>query len=311
MLKRLLWHRPRDDVAGATGQGVVDEKIVELEASPASATPSCYTGSKLSETVHVNVDNDTGSLEWVGSGLDSISCLRFSPVGVTTYTEKWRPPITVPACHTCSKLSKTANLKVNIFASNTGNFDLANCDLESYLGKSLANATTSTAREDLQPFLLICATPSCCMISKMSETANLNVDSETGSLESMGSGLDSTSCLRVSSIGRINATEGGPFVENWPNVSMRPGGPFVENWPAVSVRPGGPFVKNWSDVSMRLGCPFVENWPYVSMRPVDLFVENWPDVSVGLGGPYSRGCHKTENKCAPTSSLRVRVTGKQ
>ena len=51
VLERLLWHRPRDVVAGATGQGDVDETIVELEASSASAALSCYTGSELSETV--------------------------------------------------------------------------------------------------------------------------------------------------------------------------------------------------------------------------------------------------------------------
>ena len=87
VLERLLWHRPRDVVAGATGQGDVDETIVELEASSASAAPSCYTGSKFSETVklkgdtfdaalssctsskssetvYLNVDSDTGSLGW-------------------------------------------------------------------------------------------------------------------------------------------------------------------------------------------------------------------------------------------------------
>ena len=51
VLKRLLWHRPRDVVAGATGHGDVDETIVELEASSASAALSCYTGSELSDTV--------------------------------------------------------------------------------------------------------------------------------------------------------------------------------------------------------------------------------------------------------------------
>ena len=57
--------------------------------------------------------------------------------------------------------------------------------------KSLANATTLNGREDLQPFLLIGAVPSCCM----SETANCKVDSEAGSLESMGSDLDSNLLL--------------------------------------------------------------------------------------------------------------------
>ena len=80
VLKRIHWHRPRDD----RGCG-------ELEASSTSAAPSCYTSSnlsepvklkgntfdtalsystssKLSETVYLNVDSETGSLEWVGSG---------------------------------------------------------------------------------------------------------------------------------------------------------------------------------------------------------------------------------------------------
>ena len=79
-------------------------------------------------------------------------------------------------------------LKVSIFASKMGNFDLTNCDMESIScpEKSLANATTPNGREDLQPFLLISTVPSCCM----RETANWNVDSDTGSLESMGSDLD-------------------------------------------------------------------------------------------------------------------------
>ena len=146
VLKRLLRHRPRDVVAGATGQGDADETIVELEASSASAAPSCHTGSelsetvkskgntfeaalssstisKLSETVCLNVDSETGSLELMGSGLDSISCFRLSPVGATTYTESGDPPSAAPACHTVSKLTKTVNLKVNTFANNTGNFD--------------------------------------------------------------------------------------------------------------------------------------------------------------------------------------------
>ena len=198
VLKRLLWHRPRDFVAGATGQGDVDE--TESNLRPLQRVPllPCYTGSKLSESVKLkgntfdaalssctssklceivysNVDSETGSLELMGSGLDSIFCLRLSPVGVTTYTESGGPPSTAPACHTCSKLSETVNLKVNIFASKTGNFDLTDCDLESIscLGKSLANATSPTGRKDPLPFLLSSAAPSCCMSSQLSETANV------------------------------------------------------------------------------------------------------------------------------------------
>ena len=47
VLKRLVWRRPRDDVAGVTG--------------PAN---SCYTGSKPGETALLNVDNGKGSIGW-------------------------------------------------------------------------------------------------------------------------------------------------------------------------------------------------------------------------------------------------------
>ena len=50
VLKWLLRHRPCNVVAGATGQEDMDETIVELEASSASAALSCHTGSELSET---------------------------------------------------------------------------------------------------------------------------------------------------------------------------------------------------------------------------------------------------------------------
>ena len=233
---------PRDVVAGATGQGDVDETIVELEASSASAAPSCYTGSKFSETVklkgdtfdaalssctsskssetvYLNVDSDTGSLELMGSGLDSISCLRLSPVGVTTCTESGDLPSAAPACHTCSKLSKTMNLKVNTLASETGNFDLTDCGLESIScqGKSLVNATTSAGRE--RPSAIFAHQCRSFLLHEfeLSETANLNVDSETGSLELKGSGLESISCLRKSSIGETAYTGSGD-----PPVPLRP-----------------------------------------------------------------------------------------
>ena len=69
VLKLLLWHRPRDDVAGATGPD-----------------PSWYTGSKLSETALLNDDNGTGSIWRVDDGMGS----RRSPVGATTRVRrKW------------------------------------------------------------------------------------------------------------------------------------------------------------------------------------------------------------------------------
>ena len=56
-------------------------------------------------------------------------------------------------------------------------------DSTSCLEKSLVNVTTPNGRNDFQPSLLISTVPSRCM----SETANWNVDSDTGSLELMGS----------------------------------------------------------------------------------------------------------------------------
>ena len=100
--KRLLWHRPRDDVARATGQGDVSyvaTETIDLTSSdlesisyvgmssvdvtsntesedPPSAAPSGYTGSKLGETVGLNTfTSDTGSLDSEGSNLESIPCL--------------------------------------------------------------------------------------------------------------------------------------------------------------------------------------------------------------------------------------------
>ena len=53
---------------------------------------------------------------------------------------------------------------------------------------SPVGATTSTGREDPLPFLLTSAAPSCCMSFKMSETANLSANNETGSFELATSG---------------------------------------------------------------------------------------------------------------------------
>ena len=59
-------------------------------------------------------------------------------------------------------------------------------DSNSCLEKSLFNVTTSNGRDDFQPSLLISTVPSRCM----SETANWNVDSETGSPELMDSDVE-------------------------------------------------------------------------------------------------------------------------
>ena len=186
VLKRLLWHGPRDDFVGATG--------------PA---PSCYTGSKLSETAYWTVDNGTASLEWVDSGMG----LRLSPVGAKTYTERGDPHGIVLACHTCSKWSDTVKLKGKIFARKKGNFDWMVVIWDLFLAwqRALPTRRTPNGRGDLQPFLLIRIVPSCCL----SETANWNVDSESGSLESMGTDLDSISCLRRSCKGETAHTGRG------------------------------------------------------------------------------------------------------
>ena len=89
-------------------------EIVKLKDNTFDAALCSCTSSKLKETGYLKVDRETGSLELMGSGLDSISCLRLNPVGVTTYTESGDPPNAVPACCTSSKWSETVNLKVNI-----------------------------------------------------------------------------------------------------------------------------------------------------------------------------------------------------
>ena len=122
------------------------------------------------------------------------------------YTRSGDSPGAAPSCHTCSKLSKTEKLKGNTFDSDTGSFDLTDCGLVS--GKGLVNET-STEREDPQPLLLTRAAPSCCTSSTLSETTSLKVDSETGSLELAGSGLDSISYLRMSSAGDTTYTGSG------------------------------------------------------------------------------------------------------
>ena len=59
-------------------------------------------------------------------------------------------------------------------------------DSTSFMEQSLVNVTTPNGRDDFQPSLLISTITSRCM----SETANWNVDSESGSLESMGSDVE-------------------------------------------------------------------------------------------------------------------------
>ena len=102
VLKRLLWHRPRDDVAGATGPD-----------------PLWYTGSKPGGTAPSDVDNGTDSIKWVDKGIGS----GWSPIGVTTNTESGGPHNIILACHTRSKFTDTVKLREIMFTRKTFFFD--------------------------------------------------------------------------------------------------------------------------------------------------------------------------------------------
>ena len=197
-LKRLLWHRPRDDVAGATGQADVHYVAPETTQTgcgdPPSATPSCDTSPKLSETANLQVNAlDWGSIDLTSSSLESISYVGRSSVDATSNTESGDPLSAAPSGCTCSKLGETAKLEVNTFASETGNFELTGRGLESisclgnddppraallsYIGSKLSEDPPSAA-------------PSGYRGSKLGETVGLNTfASDTGSLDSEGSNL--------------------------------------------------------------------------------------------------------------------------
>ena len=138
-------------------------------------------GSKPGETAPVDIDNGTDSIKWVDNGMGS----GRSPMGVTTNTESGGPHNIILACHTRSKWTNTVKLRENIFTRKTGFSDGEDCDMDSTfcLEKSLVNVTRPNGGDLFQPSLLISTIPSRCM----SETANWNVDSETGSFVSMGS----------------------------------------------------------------------------------------------------------------------------
>ena len=199
-LKRFLWHRPRDDVAGATGQGDVSYVPPETMHSgcgdPPSATPSCDTSPKLNGTTNLL---DGGSIDLTSSGLESISYVGRSSVDATSNTESGDPLSDAPSGYTCSKLGETAKLEVHTFASDTGNFELTGRGLESIscLGNddprraAPLSYTGSKLSEDPPS-----ATPSGYTGSKLGETVGLNTfASDTGSLDSEGSNLESIPCL--------------------------------------------------------------------------------------------------------------------
>ena len=100
-LKKLLWHRPRDVVAGATGQGDVDETGC---GDPPSATPSCDASPKLSETMNLQVNIlDGGSIDLTSSGLELVSYAEMSPVEATSNIGSGDPLSTAPSGYTGSK----------------------------------------------------------------------------------------------------------------------------------------------------------------------------------------------------------------
>ena len=100
---------------------------------PPSATPSCETGPKLSETMNLQVNTHDGrSIDFDEHGLEFVSYAEMSPVDVTLNTESGEPPSAAPSGYTCSKLGETAkNFEVNKFAIETGNFESTGRSLES------------------------------------------------------------------------------------------------------------------------------------------------------------------------------------
>ena len=90
-----------------------------------SATPSCDTSPKLSETMNLQVNIlDGGSIDLTSSGLEFISYAEMSPVDATSNIESGDPLSTASSRYTCSKSGETANLEVNTLASETGGFEL-------------------------------------------------------------------------------------------------------------------------------------------------------------------------------------------
>ena len=71
------------------GKSSVGATTCAGSGGPPGAAPSCYTGSKLSETVNLKVDtfaSETGSFDFTGSVLESISCLGKSFTSVAPET---------------------------------------------------------------------------------------------------------------------------------------------------------------------------------------------------------------------------------
>ena len=187
-IRRLLWTlTPHDDVAGAPGQGEDDT----------STAPEAL------------------SFDLVGCGRDSASCLGKSSVGApamcyaalapvveyiasalavsniapeTMHTGCGDLPSASPSCDTSPKLIETTNLQVN--TPDGGSIDLTSSGLESIF--CLGNEDSSSAAPDDHPSDALSSYTG----SKLSETVGLSTfASDTGSLDSEGSDLESIPCL--------------------------------------------------------------------------------------------------------------------
>ena len=109
-LKRLIWHRPRDVVAGATGQGDVDAP--ETMHAGCGDLPSA-TSPRSSEMMNLETNTlDGGSIDLTSSGLESISHVERSSVDVTSNTESGEPLSAATSGYTCSKFGETTKLEV-------------------------------------------------------------------------------------------------------------------------------------------------------------------------------------------------------
>ena len=121
----VTWSVSRIRVAGAPGQG---EVVVDAPpAEPSRGVPAeSAVPAAVSET---NEDETSAALE--ASPAEANAGVTEDVVGATTYTGSGEPPSAASSCYTGSKLSETVNLKVITFASETGSFDLTDCDLKS------------------------------------------------------------------------------------------------------------------------------------------------------------------------------------
>merc|ERR1712012_1014524 len=145
---------------------------------PSASVPFCYSGAALGETVDVKVDsftNEAGTIDITGSGLESISCLgkSFSKSGQDLSVD----------------LSDCVD---DIHATVSKSFIRVDVPLVRSSCSSVGS-TTCTGSGDPPS-----AVPFCYTGSKLGETVNLKVnsfDSEAGSFDLTGSGLESISCL--------------------------------------------------------------------------------------------------------------------